>query len=176
MGNYSIKNISLGIGIGLIISSMININAGSRELTAEEIKKEAVKHDLIVFTREEILNNKSQENAPAAEPTPTATPEPTAAPTPSAAPAANAADTAPSPSPAQKQAIDASSEKITVEIISGMSSERIAELLKDKGVIKDTKAFLKRLVELDKEDKLMIGNFQIPKDSGYDEIIKILTR
>lgn len=156
MGNYSIKNITLGIGIGLVISSMINISIGSRELSPEEIKKQAVKHDLIVFTREEILNNQATEAAPT--------------PTPAAAPAK-----APAPSPTAS-ASNTPAGNITVEIKSGMSSESIAGLLKDKGAIADIKAFQKRLGELGKDDKLKIGSFEIPKGSSYDDIIKILTR
>jgi len=57
-----------------------------------------------------------------------------------------------------------------------MSSESIANLLKESGIINDTKAFLKRLAEVEKDDKLKIGSFEIPKGSSYDDIIMILTR
>ena len=147
MGNYSLKNIMLGIGIGLVFSSMININMGNSELTAEEIKKEALKHNLIVLTKEEILSNQTPE---AVEPSQTT-------PVPAATPSVNEG-------------------KITVNVESGMSSESIANLLKESGIINDTKAFLKRLAEVEKDDKLKIGSFEIPKGSGYDDIIMILTR
>jgi len=114
MGNYSLKNIMLGIGIGLVFSSMININMGNSELTAEEIKKEALKHNLIVLTKEEILSNQTPE---AVEPSQTT-------PVPAATPSVNEG-------------------KITVNVESGMSSESIANLLKESGIINDTKAFLK---------------------------------
>lgn len=74
MGNYNLKNIMLGIGIGLVFSSMINISMGSKELTVEEIKKEAVRHNLIVLSNEEILSNQSSANNPSITPSPT--PEP----------------------------------------------------------------------------------------------------
>ncbi len=156
MGSYSLKNIILGIGIGLVFSSMININIINKELTIEEIKKEAVKHNLIVLTKEEILNNQTP-GIPAITPAPTAAPTPTSVPT---------------PTPTQPAAAG----KIKVNVKSGMSSEGIADLLKGSGLIKDTKAFLKRLEEVDKDDKLKIGTFEIPKGSGYDDIIRILTR
>jgi hypothetical protein len=57
-----------------------------------------------------------------------------------------------------------------------MSSEGIADLLKQNGLLKDTKAFLKKLEEVGKDDKLRLGNFEIPKGSGYEDIIRILTR
>lgn len=147
MGNYSLKNVTLGIGIGLVISSMINISMGSRELTVEEIKREAVKHNLIVLTTEDILSTQA----------PIDTPDITQS-------------TADSPT------APADEGKITVDVESGMSSESIAELLKEKGVIKDAEDFLKRLGKLGKDDKLRLGSYEIPKNSSYDDIIKILTR
>ena len=149
MGNYSLKNITLGIGIGLVISSMINISAGSRELTVEEIKKEAGKHNLIVLAKEDILNSQ----------TPTVVPEPAAG---------AVQDSTPE--------TQAGSGKIIVKVEAGMSSDDIAKLLKEKGLIKDTEAFHKRLGELGKDDKLQIGSFELSKGLSYDDIIKILTR
>ncbi|MHB1392463.1 MAG: hypothetical protein ACYCYE_05155 [Clostridia bacterium] len=158
MGNFNLKNITLGIGIGLVFSSIININIINRELTVEEIKKEAVKHNLIVLTNDEVLNNQT----PAA---PTITQAPTTTPIP--------ASTAiiPSPTPTLP-----ATGKTTVNVKSGMSSEGIADLLKESGVIKDTKAFLKRLEEAGKDEKLKVGSFDIPKGAGYDDIIRILTQ
>ncbi len=153
MGNYSLKNITLGIGIGLVISSMINISAGSRELTVEEIKKEAGKHNLIVLAKEDILNSQTPTVAPDAAPAP-------------------AADALQDNTPEAQ----AGSGKIMVKVEAGMLSEDVANLLKEKGLIKDTKAFQKRLGELGKDDKLQIGSFELPKGSSYDDIIKILTR
>lgn len=153
MGYYNLKNITLGIGIGLIFSSMVNINISSRELTVEEIKREAVKHNLTVLTNEEIYQTPA---APTITPTPTPTPTKTT-PSPTLTPPAVAG-------------------KITVSVKSGMSSEGIADLLKGSGLIKDTKAFLKKLEEVRMDDKLKIGNFEIPKGSSYDDIIRILTK
>ncbi|HOE56588.1 MAG TPA: hypothetical protein PLL98_01510 [Bacillota bacterium] len=68
MGNYHLKNIILGIGIGLVFSSMVNINVGFNELTVEEIKKEAEKHDLIILTREEFINNQPSVEEPSPAP------------------------------------------------------------------------------------------------------------
>ncbi|HYF83023.1 MAG TPA: hypothetical protein VEB00_08355 [Clostridia bacterium] len=161
MGYYNLKNITLGIGIGLIFSSMVNINLSSRELTVEEIKREAAKHSLTVLTNEEIYQTPAS---------PTITPSPTGTPTPTPTPAP--AKITPTPTPAKQ----AASGKITINVKGGMSSEGIADLLKESGLIKDTKAFLKRLEEVKKDDKLKIGNFEIPKNSGYDDIIKILTK
>lgn len=163
MGKYNLKNIMLGIGIGLVIASMANINKGSSQLTVEEIKKEAQKNGLIVLTVDEIINKQAPEEVqvPAEQPaqaiTPTQTP---------------AVVQAPTPTPAQTP----SSQRIEVNIKSGMSSEEIAELLEEKGLLRDTKSFLRRLGELEMDERLKVGSFEINKGTGIDEIIKILTR
>ncbi len=68
MGSYHFKNIMLGAGIGLVISSMVNINMNSRELTIDEIKKESEKHGLIILTEEEILNSQPRADEPSPSP------------------------------------------------------------------------------------------------------------
>lgn len=125
MGNYNLKNILLGVGIGLVFSSMMNISMGNQEMTLEEIKNEAQKHGLVVFSTADSFVNE---------------------------------------------------DKIKIEIKSGMSSENIAELLRQKGIINDPEAFLDKLKEEDKETKLREGFYEISKGSGYDEIIRILTQ
>ena len=62
MGNYNLKNIMLGVGIGIVFSSMLNISMGNREMTMEEIRNEAMKHGLFVFSKEEIISSRNQEN------------------------------------------------------------------------------------------------------------------
>lgn len=161
MGRYNLKNIMLGIGIGLIIASIANINKGDREMTVEEIRKEAQKHDLIVLTVDEIINKQAPSAAPAT--TPTTAPVPTAE---------SKAVPNPTPTPARTT----SDQKAEINIQSGMSSEKIAELLEVKGLINDKKSFLKRLGELGKDDKLKVGTYELVKGTGIDELITILTR
>lgn len=171
MGRYNLKNIMLGIGIGLIIASIANINKGDREMTVEEIRKEAQKHDLIVLTVDEIINKQAPSAAPATTPTtaPSAAAAPTTAPVPTAE---SKAVPNPTPTPARTT----SDQKAEINIQSGMSSEKIAELLEVKGLINDKKSFLKRLGELGKDDKLKVGTYELVKGTGIDELITILTR
>lgn len=159
MGNYNLKNIMLGIGIGVVFSSMINISMSNKELTVDEIKMEALKHNLIVLSKEEIINNGMPEEETEVASNQTPAPETT--------------------TPEQKSTpnkVQDASEKITVEVVSGMSSETIADLLLEKGAIDETKGFLKRLGELDMDDKLKVGNYEIPRGSSYDDIIKLMTK
>lgn len=145
MGNYNMKNIMLGVGIGLVLSSMVNINISCNELTIEEIKKEAEKHNLIILTKEDIINNQSPADESSANPGPIP----------------------------ETPAYDG---KISVNIKSGMSSEDIADLLKERGIIEDTKAFLKRLGEVGKDSMLKVGSYEFQNNLSYDDIINILTK
>ncbi len=158
MGNYNIKSIMLGIGIGLVFSSMINISMDKSELSVEEIKLEALRHDLIVLTKDEIINNQPSEKSETEVPTPE-----------------NTSSEKPALENNQTKTVD-SEVSIKVEILSGMSSEAITKLLKENGVISDEKAFQRRLRELNVENKLKIGIYNIPKGSNHDEIIRMLTR
>jgi gas vesicle protein len=60
MTKYSIKNICLGIGIGLIIGSMVNINTAPNKLTREDIDREAKKLDLIVMDAKDLINKQPE--------------------------------------------------------------------------------------------------------------------
>ena len=154
MSKYSLKNILLGFGIGLVFVSMINLNAAQRKMTVDDIRKEAEKYNLIVLDQQEIIKQ--------TQPTPTATPAATAAPTSTPVPTAT---------PAPASAAD-----ITVNIPDGETSESIADILADSGLLKDKKAFLKRLDELEKASRLHSGKFTIKKDTGIDGIIDILSK
>lgn len=147
MSKYSLKNIVLGIGIGFVIASMANINADSRPMTVEEIKKEAGKHNLIILTAEQVINQQrtDQDKEPAAAPTPTSAPS-------------------------------RGNETVTIRIESGATSEQAADLLRNAGLIDDTRRFIERLGALGKDRRLQMGEFTIRKDIGMEELIEILTR
>lgn len=55
MTKYSIKNICLGIGIGLVFSSILNINTAPKSLSIDEIRREATKHNLIVMETKDLI-------------------------------------------------------------------------------------------------------------------------
>lgn len=65
---------------------------------------------------------------------------------------------------------------ITVEIPKGSLGPKIAQILKDKGLINDTTEFLKRAKELKLDTKLQSGKFNIEEGSTLDNIIKIVSR
>ncbi|HYE12592.1 MAG TPA: hypothetical protein VEF53_20690 [Patescibacteria group bacterium] len=152
MTKYSIKNICLGIGIGLVIASMANISAAPKSLSADEIKREAAKLGLIVMEPKDLIQKQPQESKE--EHQQVNEPE--------------------QQTPAEQE--PSRQEQTTVIVIkSGSSSESIAELLLSNKLIADKKVFLNRLTELKKESKLQIGTFKIPAGASVDKIIELIT-
>lgn len=150
MTKYSIKNICLGIGIGLIIASAANISFVPRSLSLEEIKREAQKHNLIVVDAKDLIDKQPQAEVPQ-QPIEQNTEQP-------AQPKA----------PVQQQSV-------VIEVKRGATSESVAKLLAANRLIDSEKVFSDRIYELNKATKLHIGSFEIPSGATVDEIINILT-
>lgn len=62
------------------------------------------------------------------------------------------------------------SNPVTVKIISGMTSEDVANLLKSKGVIEDAYAFNQFLKQNDYTTRIKVGVFQFEKYTHYQDI------
>ena len=65
---------------------------------------------------------------------------------------------------------------IKLDIPPGSSSTSIAKILFSNDLIEDEDDFINRTVELGMDTKLKFGEFKIPKDSSYDEILNIITK
>lgn len=65
MTKYSIKNICLGIGVGLVFSSILNISTTPKGLTIDEIKREATKYNLIVMDAKDLIKKQPIQKTPA---------------------------------------------------------------------------------------------------------------
>jgi cell division protein YceG involved in septum cleavage len=65
MTKYSIKNICLGIGVGLVFSSILNISTAPKGITIDEIRREATKYNLIVMDAKDLIQKQPVENTPA---------------------------------------------------------------------------------------------------------------
>jgi cell division protein YceG involved in septum cleavage len=64
MTKYSIKNICLGIGIGLVFSSILNISTAPKAFSIEEIRREATKHNLIVMDAKDVIKKQLIQEIP----------------------------------------------------------------------------------------------------------------
>lgn len=146
MTKYSIKNICLGIGIGLVIASVANLGAAPKSMTVEELKTEAQKHNLIVMDAKELIQKQPDKDNETTEQTPPATPQEN-----------------------KEQGT------VQIVIKSGATSESIAQLLLEGKLIDNKQAFLDRLKELKKESKVQIGSFNVNKGSSIDQIIDTIT-
>ncbi len=60
MGMYRLKNILLGLGLGLVLASLININVVNKNITNDFIVKAAIKNGLIVIDPKDIINKENE--------------------------------------------------------------------------------------------------------------------
>lgn len=152
MTKYSLKNICLGIGIGLILASMANISIAPRSLTEDEIRREAAKHNLMVVAAKDLINKQPEVDKEIQEQSKQEEQQ----------------------KPVQPTA-EAAEQLSVITVKSGSTSESIAELLLNNKLIDNKQAFINRLKELKKESKLQIGTFKIPSGASKDRIIEIIT-
>lgn len=66
-------------------------------------------------------------------------------------------------------------EKVEITIVPGEYSDKVSKKLQKAGLIDDAEAFNKYLAEKKYDNLVQPGNYEIPKDSDYDSIIKIIT-
>ncbi len=78
--------------------------------------------------------------------------------------------------PNDSQPLKPTGEMIKVEIPEGSHPDKIGSILVDAGVIDNSKNFIAKAIELDKETKLKSGKFNIPKSTTYEEVIAILSK
>lgn len=149
MTKYSIKNICLGIGIGLVFSSIVNINTAPKSLTVAEIKSAAAKHNLIVMDAKDMIQKQPVQEVPT--------------------------QVVPKQEQPAKQDIPDEEQTTVIVISSGISADGIAEQLLSNKLIENKEVFLSRLTELKKESKVQVGTFKIPTGASLDKIIEIIT-
>ncbi len=61
MTKYNLKNICLGIGIGLILASMANIYMTPKKLSKDEVKRQAEQYNLIVIDKKDVINKETEQ-------------------------------------------------------------------------------------------------------------------
>lgn len=147
MSTYNLKNIFLGIGIGMILTSVLNISFGDKELTLQDIKNEAQKHNLIVISANDLIDKKGHssngENIISSKDNP--------------------------------RTVDKVDNFAEVNIEKGSGSEKVAKILKDKELINDEATFINELVKQNKSNIIQYGKYNIKKGIEIQELIKIIT-
>ena len=108
-------------------------------------------------------------------PTPSIEPEVTPIPEMTQAPEVTV-EPLPTVMPEEEQADEAVGKEITFTIKRGMSSGKVAKLLKEKGLITDDKEFNEYITEAGKEGDIRIGTYTLTEGASYDEIVDNITQ
>ncbi len=178
-----------GLGIGIVLTTLIlTISNPKEKLTDTEIIKRAKelgmveKQEVEDKALGELLEKNKVTTEPSAAPTkaPEATPEPTSEPTLTPTPSPEPTQE-PTPTPTveipdntDRDGVN-TGELITFTIERGMSSNKVAKLLEEEGLIEDSKDFNKYVVKEGKAGIIRVGSYTLPKGTSYDDIIKIIT-
>ncbi len=142
----------LGLGIGLLISSLLNIAYPKIKYipyTDSQIIEKARELGMVPL-KEAISNSNSNNEEEIA--------------------ATSSTDSGKNDNPAEEK-------NHTVEFVinKGDNSERIVNKLFEEGIIKDKEEFTKKIVEKELQRKFKHGVYELKIDMEYDSIIKILT-
>lgn len=166
MGSFHIKSIILGIGIGIVMTSIISIiylaGAEPQKLNKEEIMRLAEEYGMV---KKESIIQKSQTSQDFQIKNPTDENQ---------------------DSKAVEQKVETQQEVPSVPVVTepqissitvlkGDTSEMVAEKLLKAGLINDVKAFCDRIDERGLSGSIDIGEYHFTKDSGMDKIIDVLT-
>ena len=73
-------------------------------------------------------------------------------------------------------AVPATGEKVDVVIRGGSSSDTVAKILYDAGLVDNAASFNKFLIEQHKDTLIKSGNKSIPRGASYAEILEIITK
>lgn len=159
------KSLALGLGIGIIITASANLIFHN----ASEIEKDKeIKSNVINFERSsDRINNDASEKIVTDEKINIEVNTEN-----------NKEESAPSIAGDKEEDEIESVEKdyVLVEIIAGMASMEIAQLLYDKGLIEDVEIFLEIATSMDAIKILRRGMKRIPRDSSIEEIVEILIK
>jgi len=192
-----------GLGVGIIFSAIIlsiSFHAFSKtQISDKEIIKRAEQlgmektdindqnlDDLLETTLSPTIETTVEPTiSPTLEPTTTPTIEPTTTPTPTIEPTISPTivpTAEPTSSPVTTTSDEGSVDDtvtevkhVTLEVEQGMTSEKVASILKESGVIKDDKLFNQYMIKQGYATIIKMGEYQIPIDASFEQIVNIIT-
>lgn len=181
------KSIILGIGIGMVITSIAGLiysggdgsPTDAKNLSREEIVRLAKGYGMVepVPLVEDDAAAGTQTGDTAAENTPS---QSTGSGSLNSAAAQQTDEAGNTLEPAREPEIqtpaepDAEGKNITVEIKRGYNSTMVAQLLYEKGVISDMKKFVDTLAAYSATKKINIGTYTFKKNDDYVHIVKVI--
>lgn len=200
--NMNLKYYIRGIGVGILFTAVIMSVAfhlmPGKELTDAQIKERAKEMGMVESESADSLKDLLSTPMPTATPTPTGTLTPTETPTPEdkskegkgkdsketegAADTKKAEDSKDSKDskdegkdvPASTTKGTSAEDSIEVDITVGMTSEQVARLLKEKGIVEDSAAFNQYLVINNYTTDIKIGKFQLKAYAAYKDIADLI--
>jgi hypothetical protein len=203
---YYLRGIGIGIIFSTIVFSVAITSNKASNISDEAVMKRARELGMVYsnkkddsLTLNDLINQSDKTNKesevednlvtpPTVEPTPLIEPTPTMEPTPTIEPTKKVEPTPtiePTATMEPTKAVELTSiteptkdvkEYVSIKVTKGMSSESVAKLLADKGVISNSSDFNKYLKQHDYSRKINVGTFKIKLDASYEEIAKIITQ
>ena len=162
-----------GLGIGICLTTIL-LSFGNEKMTDQEIIQRAEKLGM-KSTKEtdDELHNALDKMKVTLTPVPTPSVEPTKAPTPK--PTAEPTKE-PTKAPTKKPTPTTKPVAVSFSIKKGMTSDSVAQTLKDAGLIKNADSFNDYIINKGKASVIRVGYYSITKGASYDEIIRRITK
>lgn len=188
------KSVILGIGIGIIITSIAGLiysGGAGQDLSEQEIKRLAKSYGMVeqvplingnaagnTADSSDMSDHKASGNTAANAAQPTGTPSAETSGGNTAADNSEAVtqkDGEPANASENNKASSGESErKINIEVKPGYNSADVADLLLEKGVITSVKDFNVMLDSYNASTKIKIGTYQFKKNDNLDYIVKTI--
>lgn len=190
---YYLRGLGAGILFSVLIFSFI-VGNKSETLSDAEIIKRAKELGLVEKTTIDMNKLKESSGIPTTKPTPTLTPRPTATntptPTPTDVPESTPTPTStptpiptstPSPTPTESPkptepiGTEGTDKTVKITVVRGMTSEDVAYLVKEAGIVEDALALNTFLIRNGYAERLRVGTFELKTGMTQEEIAKRLT-
>ena len=167
MQKFHLQSILLGIGIGVVLTSIISMIyiAGvgpEMKMSKQEIIDQAKKYGMVEDTV--LVDSTPQPDLKVSSSTDN-----------SSGTTKNNSAQAPTPEKSVAPVQQNSSSAVQVSISPGDTSEIVASKLLNAGVITDKAAFVKQLSDSGMATQIAIGDYKLVKGSSFSSIVKIIT-
>jgi len=175
MRKFYIKSLVLGIGIGIVITSVISMVylAGmdpSEALSKEEIVKLAEQYGMVhstaVLADSPSLTEKEKVNSKVAEEKPEEVEEEKP----------KVEDVKPKIEKEKLEETEVEETEVSIRVVYGDSSTSVANKLFKAGLIENREAFIKKLVDSGLTKSIRVGEYSIKRGLDMKDIIDIITK
>ncbi len=179
MAKYNLKNIMLGIGIGVIVTATFNINSLNKPISLKDLEKQAlINYDKILVAKDYVETHNLNTKKPTQTPKPSLKPSENVSPTPTLTPTLSPTSTPtikPTATPTIKPSPTSDTRVFAAFKVDNYStSETVANWLSNAGVVNKAE-FLSELNRRSLTTKIKNGSYKIYKGESIKSIIYTLT-